>query len=61
MAHYCTDEELEKEDQRYREMYASLDRCDLLLGHAQNLIDKIFGPVEKEEEVPKKVQLRLEA
>ncbi len=45
-----TDEEIEADDRRFKELHASMDRCKNLLGHAKNLIDRIYGPVESEEE-----------
>ena len=66
MAYYLTPEELERDRVRNQVMRESVERCDLLLGHAQNLIDRIEAKMNgkdpyAEERTEERVTLRLEA
>ena len=66
MAYYLTPEELERDRVRLVLLRESVERCDLLVGHAQNLIDRIEAKMNGEDpadegETEERVTLRLEA
>ncbi len=63
MAYYLTPAELERDSERIQGMKQSVNRCDLLLGHMNNLIDRLEEKQQQNGETvaDERPALRLEA